>query len=244
MSSRLTRLKASSGVHAYILCRFMRAQPQYLAEARHVAGDNRPGAHGTASEDHLVPSTGPRQSSIRLWTLRLQHPCLEPHPRPPATGSILPTMDAYPAEYLQHNLPYIVLSGLGEAPQEDGKSLGSSTSPLLLDDAPHIFSDLPPVTSEVAQQLRECFLKANADVAAWDGRAHRSHSWARSMAFTMKVTGRVSLVLLHDGHCLIYPGLQTPLPQGQGPSALGHVLPSRKASRLKTLRPCTRPSLP
>lgn len=78
-------------------------------------------------------------------------------------------MDGYPADYVQHNLPLIVLSGLGA-----GKELESP--PAVQDVLPGraittISSDIPVATGQHAEKLSQAFLDADGTNAPWNGRA-------------------------------------------------------------------------
>jgi hypothetical protein len=93
-------------------------------------------------------------------------------------------MDAYPPEYVAHNLPFIVLSGLGDSPE--------FPPPRPLQDVlpgravTTISSELPPLTSERAQQLLQEFLSYNGPNVGRgrDGRGYMS-------AYRMRAVGRV-----------------------------------------------------
>jgi len=93
-------------------------------------------------------------------------------------------MDAYPPEYVAHNLPFIVLSGLGPSAE-------LAPPPPLQQVLPGravttISSEVPPLNSERANQLLQEFLSydgANAERGR-DGRGYMS-------AFRMRAVGRV-----------------------------------------------------
>lgn len=94
-------------------------------------------------------------------------------------------MEAYPQEYIAHNYPFIVLSGLS--------SPTSSTAAVhlapLQDGAPQIVSDLPSVTSETADQLRDCLLQEAGSAEAGNGRPTTLR--AGRIPFRVTVAGRV-----------------------------------------------------
>ncbi|KAK8250381.1 Gryzun, putative trafficking through golgi-domain-containing protein [Phyllosticta capitalensis] len=74
-------------------------------------------------------------------------------------------MDAYPLPYVEHNLPFVVLSGLGS------DTLINSTyepHPLLKERGIEIDSAVPVVSGERAQQLRQEFLNADGKDAPWN----------------------------------------------------------------------------
>ncbi|KAJ5546892.1 hypothetical protein N7494_004477 [Penicillium frequentans] len=74
-------------------------------------------------------------------------------------------MDAYPEDYVNHNLPLILLSGL-EAGVEDEN--GSSVDyPLLAETGSRIFSDFPPLSGAVAEELRSALLEEDGSQKPW-----------------------------------------------------------------------------
>ncbi|CAO2650601.1 Nn.00g018930.m01.CDS01 [Neocucurbitaria sp. VM-36] len=77
-------------------------------------------------------------------------------------------MDAYPPDYVQHNLPFIVLSGLGNSKELDAP-------PPVQDALPgraitSINSESPLVTGDRADELLHEFLSADGTNAPWNGR--------------------------------------------------------------------------
>jgi len=99
-------------------------------------------------------------------------------------------MDAYPAEFLTHETPLLVLSGLGEPEIE------TPAYPLLEDGGFKTSSELPPVTTSAGAQLLEYFQRLDASSGVWAGRAERI---AKSPAFRIRAVGRVeqsSILLL------------------------------------------------
>lgn len=95
-------------------------------------------------------------------------------------------MEAYPPEYVAHNLPLIVLSGLTVAQEYDDRDELRD----IFGTAAVINSDLPLVTSESGQQLLQDFMSADGSAQAWSADAGRGK--ASLMGFKFKVTGRVS----------------------------------------------------
>ncbi|KAI9887419.1 MAG: hypothetical protein M1823_000756 [Watsoniomyces obsoletus] len=93
-------------------------------------------------------------------------------------------MEAYPQEYVAHNYPFVVLSGLS--------SPTSSTTPghlaPLQDGGQQIVSDLPPVTSNAADQLRDCLLQEAGSVETDNGRPTTLR--AGRIPFRVTVAGR------------------------------------------------------
>jgi len=95
-------------------------------------------------------------------------------------------MDAYPEEYVAHNLPLIVLSGLGST---DGADTSSRPHNVLEENGAVVSTELPPVPGEQAKQLLQEFLNADAKDAPWNGRPGRNKSGL--IGFRMRAVGRV-----------------------------------------------------
>jgi hypothetical protein len=103
-------------------------------------------------------------------------------------------MEAYPPKYVQHNLPFIVLSGLGASPE-------LAPPPPVQDVLPGravttISSEIPPVTSKYAEPLLQDFLSADATNAPWNGRATSRKEL--SHGFRIRAVGRVGGYTLRD----------------------------------------------
>lgn len=97
-------------------------------------------------------------------------------------------MDAYPPDYIFHNLPLVILSGLGSA--DNRPQHGSIASyPLLDEKGLRITSALLPVTGSSAEQLLRTFLEADASKGCWNGRSDREKTG--TMGFRVKEVGRV-----------------------------------------------------
>ncbi|KAB8259606.1 Gryzun, putative trafficking through golgi-domain-containing protein [Aspergillus pseudonomiae] len=78
-------------------------------------------------------------------------------------------MDAYPEDYVAHNLPFVLLSGL-EPESEDGLGSSCTDYPLLHEKGVHIYSDLPPLGGSTAEELREILLAEDASRTPWEAR--------------------------------------------------------------------------
>lgn len=74
-------------------------------------------------------------------------------------------MDAYPEDYVNHNLPLVLLSGLEAGDQTHPQA--STEYPLLEEKGPKIFSDFPPLSGAVAENLRKVLLEEDASETAW-----------------------------------------------------------------------------
>ncbi|ORY13458.1 Gryzun, putative trafficking through golgi-domain-containing protein [Clohesyomyces aquaticus] len=96
-------------------------------------------------------------------------------------------MDAYPPEYVLHNLPFIVLSGLEASPELD-HGLPDINHVLPGRAKTTIDSEIPPATGKRAQQLLSEFLNADGSDAPWNGRATTRRG--NLIAFRLRAVGR------------------------------------------------------
>ncbi|GME25466.1 hypothetical protein GTA08_BOTSDO03296 [Neofusicoccum parvum] len=94
-------------------------------------------------------------------------------------------MDVYPPQYVEHNLPFVVLSGLGETPSEDSNY---QPHPLLRERGIEIDSAVPVVTGQRVDQLRQEFLSADARDAPWNNL--RTKARGDHVGFRLKAVGR------------------------------------------------------
>jgi hypothetical protein len=86
-------------------------------------------------------------------------------------------MDGYPPAYVAHNVPYLLVSGLGGAPQNHAD---------LKAEGVRITSDVPLIESEDAEAIIKNFKDCDADGLAWNGRASGGRN-----KFKVKTIGRV-----------------------------------------------------
>lgn len=95
-------------------------------------------------------------------------------------------MDGYAPAYVAHNVPLLVVSGLGSTAQHGTKydSLGT-----------RIVSEIPAVETEDALTLLENFKERDAVGLAWNGREHNGRD-----KFKIKAIGRV---VISSAHCLL-----------------------------------------
>jgi solute carrier family 25 protein 38 len=77
-------------------------------------------------------------------------------------------MDAYPSDFVVHNLPFIVLSGLATSKEVD--PLPSVQHVLPGQAVTNISSELPPVEGDRANELLQEFLTADGTNTPWNGR--------------------------------------------------------------------------
>lgn len=96
-------------------------------------------------------------------------------------------MEAYPAEYVQHNLPFVVLSGLGS--KNDLEPLPPVHQVLPGEAATSISCEIASVTGEHANQLLQEFLKADGTNAPWNGRMQNRRG--NLLGFRIRTVGRV-----------------------------------------------------
>ncbi|CAG8118969.1 unnamed protein product [Penicillium olsonii] len=96
-------------------------------------------------------------------------------------------MDAYPEDYVDHNLPLVLLSGL----EADDTAAVPPSYPLLAERGTHIFSDFPPLSGGVAAELRSLFLQEDGTHMPWKSRINVSGNTATAnISYRIKSTGR------------------------------------------------------
>ncbi|KAF2145473.1 uncharacterized protein K452DRAFT_264522 [Aplosporella prunicola CBS 121167] len=93
-------------------------------------------------------------------------------------------MDAYPSQYVEHNLPFVVVSGLGT----DTSEPYFQPHKLLQEHGLNIDSAIPTLINEHAEQLRQEFLIADSRHAPWNG--IRSRSRGDLIGFKIRAVGR------------------------------------------------------
>ncbi|KAJ9668593.1 hypothetical protein H2201_001235 [Coniosporium apollinis] len=94
-------------------------------------------------------------------------------------------MDAYPPDYVAHNLPLVVLSGLGD---ESRLQDSGPVYKLLQENGTPIDSEIPTVTGERAEQLLQEFFKTDASDAPWNSRPVKSRG--NLSGFRVRAVGR------------------------------------------------------
>ncbi|OQE37866.1 hypothetical protein PENCOP_c009G04360 [Penicillium coprophilum] len=98
-------------------------------------------------------------------------------------------MDAYPEDYVNHNLPLVLLAGLEADPEIDPAT--SSSYPLLLEKGTHIFSDFPPLGGAVAEELRSLLLKEDSSQMPWKSRVTvTGNTTTANIGYRIKSSGR------------------------------------------------------
>ncbi|TVY18166.1 Trafficking protein particle complex subunit 11 [Lachnellula arida] len=83
-------------------------------------------------------------------------------------------MDGYPPAYIAHNLPLLIVSGLGSVQETSASKSGT-----------RITSEIPPVDTEDAERLLRHFKRSDASDLSWNGREHTGRN-----KFRVKVVGR------------------------------------------------------
>ncbi|ODH49704.1 hypothetical protein GX48_04229 [Paracoccidioides brasiliensis] len=139
--------------------------------------------------------------------------------RPPAAAfrrkSFPPTsvvMDAYPPDYVDHNLPLILLSGLGSDPNPESDPQGSNSPhagaeyPLLRDDGIEIFSDFPLLTDSTAERVLNVLLSQDAAGRPWNSKSEGLGAGA--VRFRIKRVGRTYTLPPHK--CQTLPRFPSP----------------------------------
>ncbi|KAJ5549782.1 hypothetical protein N7535_002276 [Penicillium sp. DV-2018c] len=98
-------------------------------------------------------------------------------------------MDAYPEDYVNHNLPLVLLSGLEEDAKDDLER--SSDYPLLSEKGTHIFSDFPPLRGAVAEDLRSLLLEEGSPQTPLKPRVSTSgNATTANIGYRIKSSGR------------------------------------------------------
>jgi len=90
-------------------------------------------------------------------------------------------MDGYAPAYVAHNIPYLVVSGLGVHEKEAARKDGGV----------RISSEIPPLETEDAIALLKYFKENDGTNLPWNGREHTGRN-----KFRVKTTGRVSTLYM------------------------------------------------
>lgn len=98
-------------------------------------------------------------------------------------------MEAYPENYVNHNLPLVLLSGLEV---DEDKSGSSSGYPLLSERGTQIFSDFPCLAGGAAGELRNLLLQEDGTHMPWKSRVNVSgNTTTTNIGYRIKSSGRV-----------------------------------------------------
>ncbi|KAI9839920.1 MAG: hypothetical protein M1819_000112 [Sarea resinae] len=126
-------------------------------------------------------------------------------------------MEAYPEGYIVHNVPLLVLSGLGPDHLHTPADSVEQSYPLLAQRGFKIGSEVPPVANETADRLLQDFLHLDSRNAAWNGRLEKN-----KFVFRMKAIGRKYILPPHKADApQVSPTLPaTPMSPASKPSSL------------------------
>lgn len=94
-------------------------------------------------------------------------------------------MDAYPPDYLAHNLPLILVSGLANPVDTVNVDY-----PLIQTNGTEVDSDFPLLEGRLADDLQTAFLEQDASDAPWSASARTGRS--SGIGLRIKNIGRVS----------------------------------------------------
>ena len=100
-------------------------------------------------------------------------------------------MEAYPKEYVAHNLPLLALSGLDRA-VDSGIDTRGNTKPQ--GHGARVTSSLPPLSEAKATILREEFLKVNGDSLPW--KSSGPSNGGELVGCIIRTVGRVGTIWL------------------------------------------------
>ena len=97
-------------------------------------------------------------------------------------------MNAFPSDYVVHNLPLLLFSGL--EPDSNKEHAAVDHSKVLLQEGGfRIKTDAPPVSGDVADTLRDTLLQSDASLANWNGRAISAKEYGGG--YRIRSAGRV-----------------------------------------------------
>lgn len=97
-------------------------------------------------------------------------------------------MEVYPEDYVEHNLPLVILSGLG-GERDTSEETSERSRSLLLEGGFRIRADAAPVTGSTADALLQAFLFQDSSNVSWNSRATTTSDSVGN--FRVKRVGRV-----------------------------------------------------
>ncbi|EQL34200.1 hypothetical protein BDFG_03870 [Blastomyces dermatitidis ATCC 26199] len=101
-------------------------------------------------------------------------------------------MDAYPPDYVDHNLPLILLSGVGSDPEPDAQEkiipVDGAEYPHLGEGGVQIFSDFPLLTDSTAERVLNALLSQDATRRPWNSKNDGARAGA--VGYKIKRVGR------------------------------------------------------
>ena len=100
-------------------------------------------------------------------------------------------MEAYPQEYVAHNVPLLALSGLGEPSKSDN---GSQNGSYNQGHGVRIASDLPILGEAKATLIRDEFMTADGNSLPWNATGHSDRP--ELIGYKIRCVGRVGMVMI------------------------------------------------
>jgi len=97
-------------------------------------------------------------------------------------------MEHYPTDYVVHNLPLVLLSGLEDERRVE-PDLGDKARPLLSEGGFSIRTDAEPIRGDLASALVEELLSHDASTAPWNSKSASTEAYGR--AYKIKLVNRV-----------------------------------------------------
>jgi hypothetical protein len=101
-------------------------------------------------------------------------------------------MNRFPEDYILHNLPLIILSGLSDGDDQQAPESPSRARTYLQDGGFRIRIDAPTVDGTLAQQVLQAFRDQDASAIPWHSQAVASRS---SRVFKIETSGRVGQII-------------------------------------------------
>ena len=98
-------------------------------------------------------------------------------------------MDAYPPQYVEHNLPLVLLSGLGEDQAIDQAEVRSRGN----ESGTRVHSESPTCLSERSSLLRKSFSALDGTASAWTSKSLPGPS--ATLRYRIKAFGRVEMAM-------------------------------------------------
>ncbi|PBP26987.1 hypothetical protein BUE80_DR002055 [Diplocarpon rosae] len=121
-------------------------------------------------------------------------------------------MDGYAPAYVAHNIPLLVVSGLGPGTEEEPKRNGS-----------RVTSEIPPVDSDDALSLLRNFKDGDASDLAWNAREHSGRN-----KFRVKTVGREYILPTRTAELPVAYQNTSPISKSVLHSALSPLSPGSK----------------
>ena len=111
-------------------------------------------------------------------------------------------MEVYPEDYVEHNLPLVILSGLG-AESNTSEEASERSRSLLLEGGFRIKADAPPLTGSTADELLQAFISRDSSSVSWNSRTTSASDNVGN--FRIKRVGRVGQAAFGAGVAAFLP---------------------------------------